>query len=116
MWRRHGTVPAYAIVPTALLLASPSVHSCSNILVSRGASSDNSTMIAYNSDGESFYGYMTSLPRGDHAAGAQREVYEFGTGIYKGSIPEAPHTYALQLQKLQWVNCVGAVSNTMVTI
>lgn len=61
-----------------------------------------------------WFRYMTSLPRGDHAAGAQREVYEFGTGIYKGSIPEAPHTYALQLQKLQWVNCVGTVSNTMV--
>jgi len=58
-----------------------------------GATTDGSTHLAYNSDGSSFYGYMTHLPAADHADGALREVIEFGTGIFMGSIPEAPHTY-----------------------
>ena len=75
----------------ALLLGSASA--CTNYMVTRGASADNSTQIAYNSDGQSLYGFMTHLPAGDHAPNAQRKVYEFTSGVYLGSIPEAPHTY-----------------------
>ena len=42
---------------------------------------------------QSFYGYMTSLPRATHPAGTMRDVHEFGTGVYLGSIPEAATTY-----------------------
>jgi hypothetical protein len=37
-------------------VASIAVEGCSNLLVSKGATTDGSTHIAYNSDGQSFYG------------------------------------------------------------
>ena len=116
------------------LLVARGVSGCSNMLVSKGATTDGSTHIAYNSDGQvgyflnmrcyamtpcvgldvrlrqrggvvcivqlgarltgrdgrcffppptpynlqSFYGYMTSLPRATHPAGTMRDIHEFG--------------------------------------
>eukprot|EP00729_Bicosta_minor_P002191 gene2191-5405_t len=36
---------------------------------------------------------MTSLPRATHPAGATRDIHEFGTGVYMGTIPEAATTF-----------------------
>eukprot|EP00927_Polykrikos_kofoidii_P024794 TRINITY_DN22449_c0_g1_i1.p1 TRINITY_DN22449_c0_g1~~TRINITY_DN22449_c0_g1_i1.p1 ORF type:complete len:610 (-),score=82.06 TRINITY_DN22449_c0_g1_i1:36-1670(-) len=36
---------------------------------------------------------MTHLPAGDHNSSERRDIWEFGTGRYMGSIPEAAHTY-----------------------
>ena len=94
----------------ALSLALPSALGCSNFLVSKGATEDDSTHVAYNSDGQSFYGYMTSLPRvkpaADGAAPRERKIYEFGSGVYMGSIPEAERTY----------NVIGNMNEKQVSI
>ena len=91
-------------------VALPSAFGCSNFLVSKGATEDDSTHVAYNSDGQSFYGYMTSLPRvkpaADGAAPRERKIYEFGTGVYMGSIPEAERTY----------NVIGNMNEKQVSI
>ena len=77
----------------AILLVA-GVHGCTNYMVTRGASPDNSTQIAYNSDGQSLYGYMKHYPAAEHpAAGTQRQIWEFVSGKYLGSIPEAKTTY-----------------------
>ena len=68
-------------------------NSCSNFVASKGATADRSTHVAYNSDGQSFYGYMTHLPAGEHAPDEIRHMWEFGTGRYMGAIPEASRTY-----------------------
>jgi len=83
----HFVIVGYAAVAWKIC------ESCTNFVVSKGASADGSTHLAYNSDGQSFYGYMTHLPAADHGANATREIWEFGTGRYMGSIPEASHTY-----------------------
>ena len=79
---------------------------CSNFLVSKGATGDASTHVAYNSDGQSFYGYMTSLPRQGAAPPRERKIYEFGTGVYMGSIPEVERTY----------NVIGNMNEKQVSI
>ena len=66
---------------------------CTNTLVTPGATRDGSAHVAYNSDGQSLYGFMTHLPAADHPPGTMREIYEFTSGRYLGAIPEAAHTY-----------------------
>ncbi len=66
---------------------------CSNILVTRGASTDGSVFIAYASDSHEFYGDLTFKEAQDHAPGATREIIEWDTGKRLGEIPEVPHTY-----------------------
>jgi len=73
------------LVDVLLLLQ---VNGCSNFLVSRGATSDNSTHVAYNSDGQSFYGYMAHYAANNNPPGSIRQIYEFGTGKYLGEIPQ----------------------------
>ena len=49
-----------------------SALACTNILVSKGASKDGSTMIAYNADSGGLYGSLGHYPAKDHPAGAMR--------------------------------------------
>lgn len=66
---------------------------CTNILVSKGASLDGSTMISYNADSGSLYGSLGHYPAADHPAGTMREIWDWDGSFYIGSIPEASHTY-----------------------
>ena len=66
---------------------------CTNILVTKGASADGSTFIAYASDSHEFYGDLYFAPAMDHPAGSTREIIEWDTGKRLGEIPEVPHTY-----------------------
>jgi dipeptidase len=79
----------FAVLLGILNLAS----SCSNIVVSSGASADKSTLLAYNADSSTLYGSIYHYPAADHAEGALREVYDWDSGRYLGNIPEARHTY-----------------------
>lgn len=69
------------------------VSACTNYIISKGASADGSTQITYNSDGQSLYGFMRHYAAADHPIGTMRDIYDFTSGVYLGSIPEAPHTY-----------------------
>jgi len=78
----------------AMLLASLSPSSaCTNFIVTRGASSDNSVMVSYAADSHQLYGclyhYMPS-----RKAPATIPVYEWDTGRYIGDIPQAAATYS----------------------
>jgi dipeptidase len=70
-----------------------SASSCTNILVSRGASADGSAMIAYVADSHDFYGELSFTPAADHRPGEMRDIIEWDTGTYLGQIPQVPHTY-----------------------
>eukprot|EP00501_MAST-03F_sp_TOSAG23-6_P000433 GSMAST32.ASY1.ANO1.445.1 assembled CDS len=67
--------------------------SCTNYMVTRGASNDNSTIVAYNSDGFSLFGYLKHLPAQEYVPGTLRDVYDFTSGKFLGSIPEVSATY-----------------------
>ncbi len=70
-------------------------RSCTSILVTRGASTDGSTMITYAADAHVLYGELYFTPAGRHAKGAKLEVYEWDTGKYLGQIDQVPRTYSV---------------------
>jgi dipeptidase len=70
-----------------------SISACTNLLVSRGASSDNSNIIAYNADAANFYTSVYHYPAADHAPGTLRQTFTWDYGTYLGEIPEANSTY-----------------------
>ncbi|MFZ5786430.1 MAG: dipeptidase [Acidobacteriota bacterium] len=77
---------ALAAVPTI-------AYPCTNIIVTRGASADGSTMITYAADSHEFYGELALIPPGVHRPGTMRDIIEWDTGKLLGRIKEAPVTY-----------------------
>jgi dipeptidase len=86
---------AAAILITATLVLGLGRHAegCTNIIVTKGASADGSTMISYAADSHEFYGELPITPPGVHRAGAMRDIIEWDTGKLLGRIPQAPVTY-----------------------
>jgi dipeptidase len=78
-----------------LVVSGVSVHvdSCTNFIVTKGASVDGSVMITYTCDGE-FFPHMSFEPAADHGPNEYVEIKDFG-GKLKGKIKQVPHTYAV---------------------
>jgi dipeptidase len=72
--------------------AAVQVHSCTNFIVTRGASADGSVMITYTCDGE-FYARLVYEPAADHGPDEYIEIKDW-SGTVKGRIKQVPHTYA----------------------
>jgi len=68
-------------------------NACTNFLITRGASTDGSTMITYAADSHVLYGELYFWPAADHPEGTMLDIYEWDTGKYLGEIPQARHTY-----------------------
>ena len=69
-------------VTLLLLLGIPNSNSCSNILVTPGASKDGSAMIAYNADSANLMGMVYHYPAKESIPeGTTRDVYEWDTGV-----------------------------------
>lgn len=77
----------------AALMPPSEGEACTNILISKGASRDGSTMITYTADSHQLYGCLYFRPEADYPAGTMMPIYEWDTGKYLGEIPQAPHTY-----------------------
>jgi len=76
------------------LVVLPAVLACTNILVSKSASSDGSVQLAYNADSGALYGSLGHYPaRKDIPSGTRRETWDWDGSFYLGSIPEANQTY-----------------------
>lgn len=71
------------------------VNGCTNILVTRGASVDGSTMISYIADSHELYGELRYIPGGDHLEGTMIDIYEEDTGKYLGQIKQVAKTYSV---------------------
>lgn len=83
----------FLAIAMALLLVPVSAFTCTNYLVTKGASVDGSTMITYAADAHVLYGELYHWPAGEHAEGTMMDVYEWDTGKYLGKIKQAPRTY-----------------------
>ena len=70
-------------------------NGCTNFLITKGASTDGSTMITYAADSHTLYGELYYQPAMDHPAGAMRDIYEWDTGKFLGKIPQPAHTYSV---------------------
>ena len=92
-------------VMTCIALAPARSDACTNLIITKGASADGSTMISYTADSHELYGELALTPGGTFPAGAMRKTVEGDTGKFLGWIPQAPHTY--------WV--VGNISEHQVS-
>ncbi len=82
------------IIIIALFLAlAPAAPACTNYLVSKGASTDRSTMITYSADSHALYGDLNFIPAGEHIEGTWIDVFDGDSGKYLGKIRQARRTW-----------------------
>ncbi len=82
-----------ALTAAALILSSSWTDACTNILVTKGASADGSTMITYACDGRFHPRFNHSEPA-DHDPGAEYEIRTW-SGELRGVIPQVEHTHGV---------------------
>ncbi len=75
-----------------LFIASPT-KACTNLLVTKGATTDGSTFISYNADSHTLYGELYYWAAATHPKGSMLDIYEWDTNEYLGKIKQAPVTY-----------------------
>ncbi len=88
------------------LLVANSTMACTNYLITKGASTDGSTMISYAADSHILYGELYHWPAATFPIGTMLDVYEWDTGKYLGEIKQALKTY----------NVVGNMNENQVAI
>lgn len=79
----------------SLVSFNPALDACTNYLITKGASTDGSTMITYAADSHELYGELYYYPAADYPEGAMLDVYEWDTGKFLGQIKQVRHTYAV---------------------
>ena len=84
-----------ATLIAAAVFASASIesHACTNVLVTKGASTDGSNMISYAADSHQLYGELYFAAAGTWNAGDMRQINEWDTGKFLGHIPQVARTY-----------------------
>ncbi len=87
-------------------ILSGGVFACTNYLITKGASTDGSTMISYAADSHVLYGELYHWPAAKYPEGAMMSVYEWDTGKFLGKIKQARETY----------NVVGNMNEYQVSI
>lgn len=88
-YKKHITLILFLIFFTKNLIP------CTNLIITKGASSDNSTMITYSADSHVLYGELYFYPAKDYSDTAQMDIYEWDTGKYLGKIKQISHTYSV---------------------
>jgi len=83
------------LIAIALTTSSTISIACTNFLVTKGATTDGSTMISYAADSHVLYGELYHTPAADHTEGSLLDVYEWDTGKFLGKIKQVPHTYSV---------------------
>jgi len=68
---------------------------CTNFLITKGASTDGSTMITYAADSHVLFGELYFRPAKDYPDNTKVDIYEWDTGKYLGKIDQVSHTYSV---------------------
>ena len=89
---KRATILCGALMASAMALTQQS-NACTNIIVTRGASKDNSAMVSYAADSHWLYGELYFHPAMDWKAGTMLNIIEWDTSKPLGQIPQVPHTY-----------------------
>ena len=84
---------ALIALATAMFIANIDSNACTNVLVTKGASTDGSNMVSYAADSHQLYGELYYAPAGVWKAGDMRQINEWDTGKYLGLIPQVGRTY-----------------------
>lgn len=75
------------------LLIAVNGFSCTNFLITKGASADGSNFITYAADSHIRYGELYFTPAADWPEGSVRTIYDRGTNAVRGYVPQPAHTY-----------------------
>ena len=78
---------------SAVLLGTVEGNTCTNVIVTRGASQDGSVLVSYAADSHYLYGELYFKPARDWKPGSMLKVYDWDTNRYLGEIEQVPHTY-----------------------
>ena len=81
------------LVLLALLCASTPSHACTNFLLSKGSTTDGSTMITYAADSHTRYGQLRYHAGGNHQPGKTVKLYNYGSLKFQIEIPQVAYTY-----------------------
>jgi dipeptidase len=100
------TVLTGILIVSLMTLAYFPATSCTNFLISKGASVDGSTMITYAADSHVLYGELYHWPAGEYKEGSLMDIYEWDTGKLLGQIKQVAKTY----------NVVGNMNENQVAI
>lgn len=82
-----------ATVIAISMLYSYSSLACTNVIVTRGASTDGTNMVSYAADSHMLYGELYFQSSGRHRKGSEREIVDWDSSVRRGSIPQVPYTY-----------------------
>ncbi len=89
-------IKLFALLAIVMSLAFYSeIKACTNFLITKGASTDGSTMISYAADSHNLYGELYYWKGREWPEGAMLDVYEWDTGKYLGKIKQAKKTYTV---------------------
>ena len=91
MRNRILTLSLILIITTGI----STTFACTNLIVTKGASSDGSVMITYAADSHTRYGAIAFYPAADHKPGDLCEVFHYENGKLLGTIPEVAHSYSV---------------------
>ena len=81
------------IIVLTLVFSYSLSNACTNFLISKGATTDGSTMISYNADSHTLYGELYYWAAANYPEGTMLDVYDWDSGEYRGKIKQALHTY-----------------------
>ena len=81
------------LVSVSIFFINKPVLSCTNLLVTKGASADGSTMITYSGDSYKFYGELYYSPAAKYPNGVWLDILEWDGGKKLGKIRQANQTY-----------------------
>ena len=84
---------AAAIAVSALLAGGSRSKACTNIIVTRGASADNSNIVSYAADSHVLYGELYFHPAAVWKPGSMLDVVDWDSYRPLGSIPQVARTY-----------------------
>ncbi|NBC83586.1 MAG: dipeptidase [Bacteroidetes bacterium] len=86
---------SFIVLIPLILIQSERISACTNFLVTKGATTDGSTMITYAADAHVLYGELYFYPAKDYPTGAMLDVYDWDTGKFLGKIKQVSHTYSV---------------------
>lgn len=82
-------------------------HACTNFLITKGASTDGSTMISYAADSHVLYGELYHWAAATYPQGTMLDIYEWDTGKFLGQIPQVDSTWNVVGNMNQWQLAIG---------
>ncbi|MBQ1679309.1 MAG: C69 family dipeptidase, partial [Oscillospiraceae bacterium] len=87
--------PHLTLVLSTLFFLIPALegNTCTNVIITKGASKDGSTLVTYAADSHYLFGELYYHPAADWKAGSVLQVHDWDSGKYLGDIDQVPHTF-----------------------